>query len=97
MISKGSLLVRPIGNLVQKRGMASVKNWKRPSMDEMLGPKEPWEQKMAQIQGQGWKYFGAGAAFLAGTIAYMMHIDFIDTKPNPLNWEEVKLKYNRHD
>ena len=42
MISKGLLLARPVGNLVQRRGMAAVKGWKRPTMDEYLGPKEPW-------------------------------------------------------
>ena len=41
MLSKGLLLARPIGNLVPRRGKA-VQNWKRPTMDEYLGPKEPW-------------------------------------------------------
>ena len=90
MISKGSLLVRPIGNLIQKRGMAAVKNWKRPSMDEYLGPKDPWNVVYAKRQKEGWMYLGAGLTFLLSTISYMISIEFIDPKPNPLNWEGVK-------
>ena len=29
---------------VQSRGMAAIKNWKRPSMDEIAVPSEPWAQ-----------------------------------------------------
>ena len=43
MMSKGLLLARPVGNLIQRRGKA-VQAWKRPTMDEYLGPKEPWEK-----------------------------------------------------
>ena len=43
MMSKGLLLARPVGNLIQRRGKA-VQSWKRPTMDEYLGPKEPWEK-----------------------------------------------------
>ena len=43
MMSKGLLLARPIGNLILRRGKA-VQSWKRPTMDEYLGPKEPWEK-----------------------------------------------------
>merc|ERR1712203_998893 len=38
MMSKGLLLARPVGNLIQRRGKA-VQSWKRPTMDEYLGPK----------------------------------------------------------
>ena len=41
MMSKGLLLARPVGNLILRRGKA-VQNYKRPTMDEYLGPKEPW-------------------------------------------------------
>ena len=43
MMSKGLLLARPVGNLILRRGKA-VQSWKRPTMDEYLGPKEPWEK-----------------------------------------------------
>ena len=43
MMSKGLRLARPVGNLIQRRGKA-VQSWKRPTMDEYLGPKEPWEK-----------------------------------------------------
>jgi len=90
MISKGLLLVRPVGNLIQKRGMASIKNWKRPSMDEMLGPKEKWEVVHARRHKEGNMYLAFGLTFILSTISYMISIEFIDPKPNPLNWEGVK-------
>jgi hypothetical protein len=31
-------------NRVPSRGMAALKNWKRPSMDELPAPTEPWAQ-----------------------------------------------------
>ena len=90
MISKGSLLLRPIGNVLQRRGMASVKNWKRPSMDEYLGPKEPWEIVNARRNKEGNLYILGGTLSLGSAICMAIHLDFIDLHPDPLKWKGVK-------
>jgi len=83
-------LARPISNALQKRGMASVKNWKRPSMDEMLGPKEPWEIVNARRNKEGNLYLLGGALSLGSAIMMAIHLDFIDLHPDPLKWKGVK-------
>jgi len=88
-MSKGLLLARPVGNLILRRGKA-VQSWKRPTMDEYLGPKEPWEKVNAQRQKEGWAYLLGGIAFVASTTAYMLSIEFIDPAPNPINWPGMK-------
>ena len=90
MLSRGLRLARPISNALQKRGMASIKNWKRPSMDEMLGPKEPWEVVNARRNKEGNLYLLGGALSLGSAIMMAIHLDFIDLHPDPLKWKGVK-------
>ena len=69
MITKGfQLVARPANNFMQRRGMAALKEWKRPSMDEYLGPKEPYAQGNAKRQkGYNMQLVG-GVGFLAACI-----------------------------
>ena len=89
MISKGFLIARPVGNLIQRRGK-SIQNWKRPTMDEYLGPKENYEKMAAKRSKEGTMYLLGGLAFVVSTVLYMIEIDFIDAKPNPMKWPGVK-------
>ena len=90
MISKGFLLVRPASNFLQKRGMAAIKNWKRPTMDEYLGPKEPWEIVNARRSKEGNLYLLAGVTCMLSAIITAIQLDFIDLAPDPLKWKDVK-------
>ena len=90
MLSRGLRLARPISNALQKRGMASVKNWKRPSMDEYLGPKDPWQQVMDKRSKEGNLYLLGGLLSLGSAVAMAISLDFIDLHPDPLKWEGVK-------
>jgi len=89
MMSKGLLLVRPVGNLILRRGKA-IQNWKRPTMDDYLGPKEPWAKVNAQRQKEGWAWLIGGIGFVTATTLYMLSIEFIDPAPNPVNWPGMK-------
>lgn len=44
MASRSLLRLTCNMNRVPSRGMAALKNWKRPSMDELPAPTEPWAQ-----------------------------------------------------
>jgi len=97
MISKGFLLVRPasnflarpVGNLIQRRGKA-IQNWKRPTMDDYLGPKEPWELVNARRNKEGNYYLLAGVSVMLSAIIVAIQLDFIDLAPDPLKWKDVK-------
>jgi len=90
MFSRSFLLARPVSNALQKRGMASVKNWKRPSMDEYLGPKDPWQQVMDKRSKEGNLYLLGGALVMGSAIAMAISLEFIDLNPDPLKWQGVK-------
>ena len=90
MISKGFLLVRPASNFLQKRGMAAIKNWKRPTMDEYLGPKEPWEIVNARRNKEGNLTLLAGASLFLSSVLVAIQLDFIDLHPDPMKWKDVK-------
>ena len=69
MITKGfQLVARPANNFMQKRGMAAIREYKRPSMDEYLGPKEPFAQGNAKRQKSYNMQLIAGLGFLASAI-----------------------------
>jgi len=89
MISKGFLLVRPASNLILRRGKA-IQNWKRPTMDEYLGPKEPWELVNARRNKEGNIYLLAGVTCMLSAIIVAIQLDFIDLAPDPLKWKDVK-------
>jgi len=89
MLSRGFLSARPVYNALQKR-YKSVQNWKRPSMDEYLGPKDPWEQVAAKRNHEGNLYLLGGALTLGSAIIMAISLDFIDLNPDPLKWPGVK-------
>ena len=53
---------------MQKRGMAAVKNWKRPSMDEMPEPCMPFKQAQSQMQSQNNMMLLIGTGALSAAI-----------------------------
>ena len=89
MISRGFLIARPVGNLIQKRGK-SIQNWKRPTMDEYLGPKENFDQAMAKRSKEGYMYLMGGTAVFLSAVLTAIQLDFIDLHPDPMKWKGVK-------
>lgn len=81
MLSRGFLAARPLNGLVQRRGMAAVKNWKRPSMDEYLAPSESWAKAYAQRQAASMRILAFGATFLVATIAFGRSMGFLMLTP----------------
>ncbi len=62
-----SFLARRSLQVVQKRGIA-IKNWKRPSMDEYLPPKEPYAQAKAKADAKNNQRLAVGIISLIGAI-----------------------------
>ena len=56
---------------VQSRGMAAIKNRKRPSMDEIAIPSEPWAQVNAKRQTRYNTILALGLSALVSTIAFV--------------------------
>ena len=66
----------------QVRGK-SVQNWKRPTMDEYLGPKEYWDRANAKRQVTNHFYLGAGFGFLTFTCFYGYSLDIMPVNVDP--------------
>ena len=74
----GGTLLRVASSLrgrIQSRGMAAVKNYKRPSMDEYGVPTESWEVVNARTQKKYNTMLAAGAVFFSLTMAYCWQSD----------------------
>jgi hypothetical protein len=83
MIGRTLLAVRPIGAQVQNRGMAAVKNWKRPSMDEYLAPSQPFAQVNNPRQNRYNMTLAFGVVFLASTMSFGYVMDLIEMRGTP--------------
>jgi hypothetical protein len=66
----------------QVRGK-SIQNWKRPTMDEYLGPKEYWDRANAKRQVINNFYFGSGFGFFTFTCFYGYSLDLIPVTVDP--------------
>ena len=66
----------------QVRGK-SIQNWKRPTMNEYLGPKESYEQAYAKKQVVNNYYFGLGFGFLGFTCVYGLSLDLLPYTVDP--------------
>ena len=53
---------------MQSRGMAAIKNWKRPNMNEMPEPCMPFKQAHSQISSANNMQFLVGTSALAAAI-----------------------------
>ena len=82
MISKGLFVARrPIGNYLQKRGIA-VANWKRPTMDEHPKPTKPWAEAAAARNRIANMRLAAGVAFLISALCFTDAWDWASGKGN---------------
>jgi hypothetical protein len=66
-----------------RRGMAAVKNWKRPSMEEYGVPKESWEHVNRKNQSKYNMYLAGGIVFfgVTMTVAKVSGLFFFNTTP----------------
>ena len=53
---------------MQKRGMAAIRNWKRPTMDEFPAPTMPYKQAVEQTNKNNNMMLVAGTAALVGSV-----------------------------
>ena len=68
MWSRTLFTARKWAQPMQKRGMAAIKNWKRPHMDEMPEPCMPFKQAHAQISKQNNMMLLIGTTALSAAI-----------------------------
>ena len=68
MWSRTLFVARKWAQPMQKRGMAAIKNWKRPSMDEMPEPCMPFSQANAKAQAKNNMQLVIGTSALAAAI-----------------------------
>merc|ERR1712156_964368 len=69
----------------------SVQNWKRPSMDEYLGPKEPWERARARQDIKSNFYFGSGLGFFGFTLIFGYSTEMLGTGNYPADHKAMKI------
>merc|ERR1712156_121401 len=69
----------------------SVQNWKRPSMDEYLGPKEPWERARARQDIKSNYYFGSGLGFFGFTLIFGYSTEMLGTGNYPADHKAMKI------
>merc|ERR1711963_465225 len=80
MISRGfQLVARPANRFMQRRGMASLQEYKRPSMDEYLGPKDPFPQADAKRQSKYNMEMVFGVFAFVGAIGFGLGTGLIST------------------
>ena len=84
-------LKRPLNNFMSIRNMhtsranpKAVKNWERPSIDEMMVPRDPWQRVFDKNQKRYNAHLLAGLAIFSGTTLVLSANVFFNATPDYL-------------
>ena len=92
-------LKRPLNNLMSLRTIntsraknKAVKNWERPSIDEMMVPKDPWQRVFDKNQKRYNAHLLAGLAIFSGTTLVLSANVFFNSTPDYLKSVKYSTK-----